>query len=461
MKPITLFGLGIQSRSANVTAQRRVNMYLEQVIDGEKQRTVAYRTPGLKKILELGSPVRGWGAVNDVLYVVAGNTLFEINTVYAVTVIGTLNTSNGPVSMSTNPLELIIVDSTSGYTYNYGTLTFAEITDVGFLGGDTVTFLNSFFIVNNPDSGRFQKSASYDGMNWDATEVATAESAPDNLVIVGADHGELILLGESTTEIWVGVDAIDFPFQKAGSAIEWGCAARETARKFDNSIVWLARNRLGSAQIIRLDGYTPTRISTFDLESIINGYSNAVLSAATAFSYMYNGHPFYQINFSESSWLYDGSNGVWSQVKGYGINRHRANYGVIFNSVVLVSDFENGNIYTLDENTYDDNGQPLIAEITSQHVFQGNDRISFSKMWVDVEMGVGTTSGQGENPQIALQVHKDHGHIPLNKRYASLGKIGEYKGRVIFTRLGQARDWVFTISISDPVKVALMGAYVE
>jgi hypothetical protein len=461
MKPIPLFGLGIQSRSNNVTAQKRVNMYLETVIDGEKQRTVAYRTPGLRLIMALGSPVRGWYAVNDVFYVVTGNTLYKVSTIYAVTVIGTLNTSTGPVSISTNPLELIIVDSTSGYTYNYGTLTFAEITDVGFLGGDTVTFLNSFFIVNNPDSGRFEKSASYDGTSWDATEVATAESAPDNLVAVVADHGELILLGESTTEIWAGVDAVDFPFQKAGSAIEWGCAARESVRKYDNSLVWLARNRMGSAQIIRLDGYTPNRISTYDLESIINGYSNAVLSAATAFSYMYNGHPFYQINFSESSWLYDGSNGVWSQVKGYGINRHRANYGLVFNSVLLVSDYENGNIYTLDQSTYDDNGQPLIAELQSQHVFNGGDRISFSKLWVDVETGVGLATGQGEHPQMILQVYKDKGHIPLNNRYASMGEIGEYKSRVIFTRLGQARDWVFNISVSDPVKVAIMGAYVE
>jgi hypothetical protein len=430
-------------------------MFLEKVVDGEKSALIAYRTPGLQLKMSLDNPVRGWYTVGNLFYVVAGDKLFEVTASYVATVVGTLLTTEGEIGIFSNGLELLIVDGANGYTYNFGTATFAQIADVDFLGGNTCTFLNSFFIVNTPSAGTFQISASYDGTAWDAAEVATAESNPDDLVAVFADHGELLLLGDLVTEIWVGADSVDFPFQRAGSAIEWGLAARWSVTKFDNSVIWLAKNKMGEVQIIRLDGYTPVRISTHDLENIINGYTN--LANAKAFSYMYNGHPFYQINFDDGSWLYDGSTGVWSQVQGYGIDRHRADKALVFGNVTLLADFENGNIYS--PGGYDDNGTPIVSELTSQHVSIGNERMAFSKLWVDCETGVGNIAV--DNPQIALTVFKDRGNVPLSNRYASLGKVGEYKTRPIFTRLGQARDWVFRLTCSDPVKLVIMGVYLE
>jgi hypothetical protein len=459
MKPIQLFGTGIHSRSPNVTAQQRVNMFLEFSAQGDKTQVTAYRTPGLRLITSLGdNPIRGWYAQDAFLYAVAGDKLYKIDSSYTATVIGTLSTLEGRVGMASNGLELIIVDGANGYTYNYGTTTFAAIADGDFPGGNTVTFNDSFFIVNKPSSGQLWISASYDGTAWDGAAFATAESNPDNLIAVWADHGELILFADLTTEIWINTGALDFPYSRVGTAIEWGLAARWSVAKFDNSLVWLAKNRLGEVQITRLNGYTPQRISTHDLESIINGYSN--LANASAFSYLYNGHPFYQINFDEGSWLYDGASDVWSQVKGYGIDRHRGEQAVVFGNTILVADYQNGNIYTPDGDTYDDNGQPLIAELVSRHVSSNGDRISFSKLWLDMETGVGTSTGQGACPQISLETYKDGGHIPSNKRFTQIGKIGEYKTRPIFTRLGMARDWVFKVSVSDPVKVVIMGAYV-
>ena len=460
MKKIKLFGLGIQSRSSNVTAQRRVNMYLEVIADGDKMDIVAYRTPGLRYILNIGNnPVRGWYATDTILYVVAGNQLFTVNAVFDVTSIGTLNTVTGNVGIASNGLGLLIVDGVDYYTYIFATTTFAVGADAGYLGGDTVTFLNSFYIVNVPGTGQFQISASYDGDAWDAAEVATAESNPDNLIAVFSDQGQLILFGDVVTEIWLGVGDVDFPFQRAGAAIEWGIAARWSVAKFNDSVVFLAKNRLGEVQIVQLNGYTVQRISTHDIENIINGYTN--IAGATAFSYMHNGHPFYQINFDGGSWIYDGTSSAWSQVKGYGIDRHRADKAIVFNNDIFVSDFEDSNIYTPDENVYTDNGEPLISELTSKHIYSNGERIQLSKLLIDCETGVGVDNGQGSDPQMEIQIYKDGGHVPLNSRYISLGKKGEYKKRCIIHRLGQARDWTFTATVSDPVKWVVMGAYVE
>jgi len=41
------------------------------------------------------------------------------------------------------------------------------------------------------------------------------------------------------------------------------------------------------------------------------------------------------------------------------------------------------------------------------------------------------------------------------------GRLGDYTVRAIARRLGQARDTVFEVTVSDPVAWALVGAWLE
>jgi hypothetical protein len=69
-----------------------------------------------------------------------------------------------------------------------------------------------------------------------------------------------------------------------------------------------------------------------------------------------------------------------------------------------------------------------------------------------METGV---SGQGANAQIMLKSSKDNGRTWSAERWASLGLIGVYLWRVIWRRFGSARDYVFWITMSDPVKFVI------
>jgi len=90
---------------------------------------------------------------------VFGNVLWKEANDGTKTNLGALVTSTGFVSMSDNGTQIMIVDGTEGYIFNTVTLVFAQITDVDFLGGNTVTFQNGYFIVSVPDSAKFQISA--------------------------------------------------------------------------------------------------------------------------------------------------------------------------------------------------------------------------------------------------------------------------------------------------------------
>lgn len=458
-----LFGIEQQGRSVHVSAQRRVNLYAEVKPQGDREKLVFHSRPGLAPFVNLGdTPVRGLYVMGDSLFAVHRGTLWEIDSAGGTTNRGTLDTSSGRVSLSDNGTQLAIVDGTEGYTYTIATTTFAKITDADFGGGDTVTFHAQYIITNVLSSGQFQISALADATAWDATDVATAESAPDDLVAVIVDHSELLLFGSDTLEAWTITEDTDFPYQRIqGAAVEWGLAARWSLQKFDNSLIYLASNRTGEVQVMRLRGYMPERVSTPELESLINAY--AVVSDASGISFMAAGHPFYQLNFPTEgvSWLFDGLTGLWSEMEyGAAGARHRAEIGAKFGTSVVVSDYETGMIYKLDTSLYTDNGEPMAREITARHIFD-EEYISISRLIVDMEGGVGTATGQGVNPQAMLTVSKDGGHSWAMERWSDIGPIGDYKQRIAWRRLGRGYDWTFRVRVSDPVKFTVAGAYVD
>lgn len=462
MARIPLFGLGIQSKSPNVTAQRRLNMYYEVLKQEDKTKIAAYGTPGLNLFLTFGdTPVRGAYEFRETAYFVHRGTFWEVNNAGVKTSRGTIGTTSGRVDISDNGTEIMIVDGVKGYIYDTSTLAFTEIVAVGFPANpQTVDFLSGVFIVSIADSGRFYISGIYDGLTWSALDFANAESNPDNLIHAFVSSGQLILFGERTTEFWGVSGALDFPFTNIqGSAIEYGLAARFSVVKFGDGVMFLARTRAGEIKVMYMQGYQVRDMTGFELANVINGYDGQ--AAATAFYYELDGHPMYELNIGGFTWLYDGSTQCWSELQSNGLTRHLCEMQCQFINRNIVTDYANGNVYFLDKDVYSDNGAPIAREIVSKHIFENQDRIFISSLQVDMEGGVGLISGQGSNPQVMLQVSKDNGRTWGNERWVTLGAIGKYLTRVIWRQLGAGRDFVFKVRITDPVKVVITGAYLE
>lgn len=461
---VPMFGIGLFSKSPNVTTQKRINLYYEFSAQEDKTAVAVYGTPGLELFVDFGdTPVRGQYAIGNSNYVVHRGTLYKVNNAGVTLSLGVLDTTSGKVSMSDNGVQLMIVDGTSGYILTLATDVFAKITDVDFFANPTtVAFLAGYFICTFLNSGRFQISAIRDGLTWDALDFANAETNPDNLVRVYADHGELILLGEYTTEFWGVSGALDFPFSYiSGSSIEWGLVSAYSIAKNEDSIVYVARNRMGESRVVMLRGYTPTVVSGQDLDFIINQYT--AIEDAVAFGYMLGGHPFYQVSFptGDQTWLYDQSTNVWSQLISNDLNRHRSELHTNFLNQNVVSDYSNGRLYKLKPEVYTDNGEMIARELIGRHVYEGLDNLFISELQIDMQTGVGLSTGQGSNPQVMLQISKDGGNTWGNELWRSAGAIGVYLTRVIWRRLGKARDWNFKIRITDPVKVVIIGAYLD
>lgn len=467
MSQISLFGLGQAAKSPFVTAKQMTNLYAEVRPAGEKSALVAYGTPGLTLFADFGAtPCRGGLEFPSlsVCFVVHRGVLWEVNNAGVKTNRGTLLTTTGRVSMSDNGVQVMIVDGTYGYIYNTVTNSFTQNVLTALPAAAqfpaTVTYLGRRFIVNSTGSGRYYCSNVDDGLTWDPLNFASAETNPDPIVAVWASNGQLALFGSATTEYWGLSGAVDFPYSLiSGTASEWGLAAIWSVAKYDNTVAGLFKNRMGQVIVARVAGYVPQKISTPDLDAIINGYANT--ADATAYSYLLGGHSMYVISFPSAgaTWMYDGSTGFWSALKSYGLTRYRCEFAFPFLSAIVVSDYNVGRLYRISPTTYTDNGDTIEREVIGETLRATDGEFIDAKcLRLDVEVGGGLISGQGSNPQIALSISRDNGKTFGPDMWKDLGKMGEYKTRVEWRRLGSPRVMTPKIRITDPVPVCIVSA---
>lgn len=464
MKPISLFGSGISSYSQVVTAQRRLNCFYDLRPDEDKQKVVVRGTPGTQVWQTLPTyPIRGWHVIGSLIYIVSGAILYSLNSSGTRTNLGTVTIGTGFVSMSDNGIQLMIVDGTAGFILTLAGNVFTTIVDGNFPNGaTTVTFIDGRFIVDKTGSRQYYVCQSYDGTLWTPVVFGTKENSSDQLQAVDVLNGIVILWGSTSIEFWQDAGTPSNPFARINGASQtWGLAAKWSRAALDNTMVFLAQNPQGSIQIMKLNGYTPQRISTSDIEHIINSFST--FTDAVALTYIIDGHPMYQLTFPTGgrSFLYDNLTGWWQEVQtGLSLTaRHYGNLGIVFNTINYISDYQSGNIYQFVDDAYTDNGTPIKRQVITRHIRNGGNQFGISEIFLDMETGVGLQTGQGSDPKLMVQTSKDGGRTFGIERLFSIGLVGQYfSPRVIMRRFGMARDFVFKFTMTDPVKFVIASA---
>ena len=476
---VPLFGTAKQGYSPVVSAQRRVNLYVDTPADAEKGQIALLPRPGLRRLVSSQGVIVGtfrgmldgdisgdFGILGDRAAVGVigdrGTLIFPAPERVEQTYFYPLRTIDGRVRFTRNNDEIVLVDGTTGYVFNPGTLDYyildEEGTATGFPNGATsITYLAGRIVANKPGTGRFYWSALEDALTWSSLDYATAESAPDDLLAVWASHGELLLFGAYTTEFWAPSTGSAAFARVGGAGAGWGVKAVDSIKNVNEGTIFLGQNFLGEVKVVMMRGYTPQPISTPAIETSIQN-DVADKAGGTALAFQANGHSFYVLSFNEKSYCYDLTTGLWSEFSsGTEGGRWVAQYGTTLGNGFIVTDYSVNKVYWLDTDAYADGDETIVREVVTRHVFSDYDRSSVYKLGVDFETGVGLVSGQGSDPQVMLQVSRDNGRTWGNELWRSLGEIGDYAKRVWWTRLGRSRDWLFRLRMSDPVRMVIAG----
>ncbi len=467
--PVTIAGPLNKGRGSSNDAQETINLIHNVDNSGGKAILSMMDRPCLELFANVGSsPIRGQMTIGVWLYIVSGYSFIRMANNGTYEAIGTLLTNSGRIGMATNGIEIMIVDGTAGYTWTLVSEVFDQISDNDFGGADDVTYVDGYFIINIPNSGVAQSSALYhaaddDGGGWNALDKATIEGDPDKLVKAIAVHRDVWMLGEFTSEVYYNAGLpYGFPFQRyQGGFMETGLAARWGAVVADNTLYWLAQNKQGFVGIVLANGYSPQKISTPAIDYQINQMIS--ISDCIAFAYSDEGHTFVFFTFpiGKKTFVYDISIGLWSEWKSYGKDYFRAAFHCFYNNAHMLGDLTTGNIYKIKFGRYTDNGDVMIRSRTAAHLQANGVDITINKVWIDLEMGVGKTSGQGSDPQIMLQWSKDGGKTWGNEQSKSIGKKGAYGSRATWTRQGTSKLWTPKITFSDPVPFILNGFFCD
>lgn len=162
---VALTGGFYKAKSLLAGAQRCLNLYPEANEKGSPFPYTYYPTPGLVSLARaiVDGQVRGlYVASNGELYTAIGSRIYLVSNTWALTTIGTLTTTGGPVSMSDNRLVMLVVDgSTTGYFVDLATTRAAvKITAAAFYGADKVDYVDTFFVLNRPGTNQWYISAS-------------------------------------------------------------------------------------------------------------------------------------------------------------------------------------------------------------------------------------------------------------------------------------------------------------
>jgi hypothetical protein len=496
-----ILGQAYVARSVNAADNRMINMFPEAIPNEGKEAGFLNRAPGLRLLTSVGSgPVRGLWSFNNFMYAVSGNTLYKINSAYTATALGTI-AGTGQVSMSDNGTQLFVAANGPSYIYNSNTNVFQQINDPDFPGAFTVSYLDGYFVFNEPNSQKIWVTSLLEGTQIDPLDFASAEGSPDGLVAVIVNNREAWLFGTNSIEVWYDAGTPDFPLARIqGASNEIGCVAPFSVAKLDNSVFWLGQDARGQGIVYRNSGYTGVRASNHSIEWQIQQYGN--LSNAIAYTYQQDGHSFYVLTFPsvQKTWVYDVVTQSWHERAGWSNStfiRYRPNCQVAFNSEVILGDYESGNLYAYDLDVYSDNGQIQKWLRSWRPIPSGQNnlrRTAQHSLQLDCETGVGlngidpndiildyllaengdileTENGdniilnyatvQGANPEVMLRWSDDGGHTWSNEHWASMGRIGQYGRRVFWRRLGMTmklRDRVYEVSGTDPVKVVIVGA---
>jgi hypothetical protein len=482
---------GTYGGTGSITGYTNPTTYYIVATNGTTTFTLSTTAGGAGVVTTAGTPTGLTYSVNNTTMTVTAvtGTLYPGQTIQgtglaSTTIITALGTGTG----STGTYTVNNAQSLTSRTMYALNFTQIPTTDGAFSGGGTIDIMDNYFIYNRPGTQQFAASDALSPITR-ALSFSSKDGAPDNLVSLIVDHREVYLLGERSSEVWTDVGSFPFAFQRIpGTSTQHGIAAQFTMARLGNSFAYVSRNDRGQGQVVMMNGYVPQRISTHAVE---NSIKDQPIDDAIAWSYQLEGHEFYVVTFPsiDLTWSYDTSTSMWNKwlwVDRENVyHRHRGNCVALFQGLILVGDWENGKIYQLDPENYTDDEGPIRRLRRCPHLVTDFMRQYFSTLQIQFQPGVGLsgitqsisnsaiagiaiaglavagTSGteiSNVNPKAMLRWSNDGGSTWSNERWVGIGEQGKYQNRAIWRRLGYARDRVFEVVVTDPVKAVIVSA---
>lgn len=478
--------------------ERSINVYPEVDESGHgKNKIILQGTPGLVLNCDLatGKPVRmvdytiyTYGG-NFYFYAISDTGLFQINVLTgAFTHVGTVaNDGDLPayfyrtIVPATNGTLLIC----GGHAYSCTNLdsatpTLTDLTGVGgALYGNNIyaangAYLDGYFLVCDSAGGAVYYSSLNDASTWDLLNFFQPLGGVNRIQNC---FGELWCQSLVATEVFYNSGNATIPFTRIpGSRNNQGALYPESWQYIYNSLIWVGLEETtagGGGIVYQATNYVPVRISNHNVEESLSAFSQTnewgVPGAVNAFTYTEKGHSFYVLRLGTlATWVYDCSTTRWheraySADAGVTLKSHLARCHSHLNATHFVGSRVDGKVYKMNDAYYDDAGTSIFRMRQAPHLTDEARIFTYHNFQLDMETGLDLT-GPPPTEVMNLAWSNDGGHTFTAPLPALIGKSNAgaaYRTRVLWRRLGSARDRVFQVSTVAPIRHTWTDAFLN
>ena len=467
------------SQALAADCEDTVNMYVERIESpGGKSRAALISIPGYQlwtaaaQVADVGG--RAELVASDRFFACIGAGFYEFDVNGAPTKRGTIAQDANPAQLVFNGVvggQILIASGSNAYCFVLGTNAFSQV----LTGTATqIWYCDGFFGAFNKTTGRTQLSALNDGTSWPGNFFQRSKFADPQQAGFVDENGLVWAVGTETFEVRYNSGTGTQPFVPLSGLVgPYGIAASFAFAIVNGAPFWVARTRDGVGDVVKGAGGGVQVVSTYAMANLISGYSRmSRIDDAEMLPVKDQGHTWLNISFPAAlstlsidvetqSWH---RRGKWNPVTGrfelWAPRAHAYAFGKH-----LITDRTTGKVFAMDATLSTEiDGAGIVKERTAPALNQEYARVPHDQLVLLADMGVGVAGDDavaGANPVVTLRCSDDGGQTFGNERQAGLGRIGQYRRRLYWNRLGLSADRAYRVRCSEPVPFRIVNAFLN
>lgn len=263
---------------------------------------------------------RGGINYNGVMFRALGQYLVKIDSIGTITKVGEITNDNKTVKFAYSFDRLAVVSN--GGLYYYTGSVFSQVTDPDLGRVTDIVWIDGYFALTD---GRYIIVTELnDPASIDPFKYGSSEINPDDIKALLKLRNEIVALNRYSIEFFNDVGGAGFPFQRIeGATINRGCVGNDACCVYDDIITFLGGALDEEIAIYQGVNGQSVKISSKEIEKVINSYTETQLSATKLEIIMIDGELLLFVHFLYDTYIYNITaskllqNSIWVRADSY------------------------------------------------------------------------------------------------------------------------------------------------
>jgi len=384
---------------------------------------------------------RGGILWNGTLYRIMGTNLVRIASNGTVTTLAAIP-GGDEVTLDYSFDRLAIAANGSLYYWNGSLL--SQVTDPDLGTVLSVVWVDGYFMTT--DGTSLIVTDLTDPMSINPIHYGSSEADPDPVVALLKLRNEVYALNRNTIEVFNNVGGTGFPFQRnEGAQIQRGCIGSHCCAVFAEAIAFLGGARDESPAVWIGLNSTTQKISTREIDTILQDYTEVQLAASVMEARTDKSHQWLYLHLPDQTLVYDASASqaaqqpVWftltTSIIGNAI--YRVRHFVWAFDAWNVGDPTSGAIGTINQGSSLQYGQTIGWEFSTAIVYNASTGAIFHQLEL---VSLPGRVAFGADPVVWTSYTID-GETWSQEKTCAAGKQGDRTKRITWLKQGFMRNW--------------------